>query len=514
VKPVTNALWTLKDVVPNELIRSDILHTMILGNLQHLMEWIKGFLEFHNRLPAFDNIWSSLPPYPGNYMPHKSYRLFCQLSGKEMRSILMVILSVLTAALRRKTDTQRPTTSQEWEFKRAITCVRYLTDFALLSWYRSHTDSTIGYMQEYLQEFHCTKDVFLRYRATKATKGRADLVSKELTEWNKSRNVEPDAKGRRAAQRARAAEEDRDERAYLVNQVLVENSHFNFPKIHLIMHWADQISLYASLPQYSTEVCETSYKALKDAYRWSNHVDSIPQIIQGYTRSHSFAAKELDMAAWVREDPAIQQRLGDVVRPKRKETPLIVPAGTKIYVTLQGKGAVQVVYDLVLVAKEFMIPELGDHIVQFFACNVCQAANDPELDAERILLYATVQAYNSPEIPVPDQDVVDNNAYKLQHVQATRGKMWRGKEARRDAVWVRIESMRLHPTSVMGCLREYHGLVIAFLNALFILRGSNGELYKLAHVTLLEWAGNPMPHGSEGMSEVKEFLHGGGQKVV
>jgi len=185
-----------------------------------------------------------------------------------------------------------------------------------------------------------------------------------------------------------------------------------------------------------------------------------------------------------------------------------------MYITLQGKGAIQVIYDLVRVAEEFMIPELGDHIVQFFTYNVCQAAKDPESDAERILLHATVQAYNSLEIPVPDQDVDENNAYKLQHVRATRGKMWRGKEARRDTVWVRIESMRLRQTSVTGCLRGYHWLVAGFLNALFTLRGSNGELYKLAHVTMLEWAGNPTPHGPEGMSEVKEYLHGGGQTVV
>jgi hypothetical protein len=69
------------------------------------------------------------------------------------------------------------------------------------------------------------------------------------------------------------------------------------------------------------------------------------------------------MAAWATEDPAIQQRLGDVVRPKRKETRLIVPSGARIYVTLQGKGAIQVIYNLVSVAEEFMVPELGDHIV-------------------------------------------------------------------------------------------------------------------------------------------------------
>jgi len=278
---------------------------MILGNLQHLMEWIKGFLEFHNRVPAFDNIWSSLPRYPGNYVPRKSYRLLSQVSGKEMRSILIVILGVFTATLHRKTDIARPTASQEWEFKRAITCVQYLPDFALLSRYRSHTDSTIGYMREYLQEFHRTKDVFLRYQATKATKGRVDVVSKELTEWNKSRNVEANPNGHTAAQKPRTAAEDRDERAYLVNQVLEEDSYFNFPKIHLIMHWADQISPYGSLPLYSTEVCEISHKALKDAYRQSKYVDNIPQIIQSYTRSHSFAVRELDMTAWATEDPAI-----------------------------------------------------------------------------------------------------------------------------------------------------------------------------------------------------------------
>jgi len=90
--------------------------------------------------------------------------------------------------------------------------------------------------------------------------------------------------------------------------------------------------------------------------------------------------------------------------------------------------------------------------------------------------------------------------------------MCQGKEARRDPVWVRIESIRLRPTSITGCLRAYHGLVTGFWNVLFTLRGSNGELYKLAHVTLLEWAGNPKSHGPEEMSEVKEFLHGEGKR--
>jgi len=82
-----------------------------------------------------------------------------------------------------------------------------------------------------------------------------------------------------------------------MNQVLVEDSHFNFPKMHLIMHWADQISRYSSLPQFSMEICETSHKAFKQAYRRSNHVDSISQIIKNYSRVHNLAVRKLEIAA-------------------------------------------------------------------------------------------------------------------------------------------------------------------------------------------------------------------------
>ena len=156
---VKNTLWTLRDVIPRVLIHADILHTMRVGNLQHWMKWIKGFLDHNNRLPAFNNIWSSLAPYAGNHVPRKVYRLLTQLSGKEMRSIVMVILGIFTATQYRKTGTQCPTASQDLDFKRVITCVRYLRDLALRTRYRSHTDRTRGYMQEYLPQFHATKDV-------------------------------------------------------------------------------------------------------------------------------------------------------------------------------------------------------------------------------------------------------------------------------------------------------------------------------------------------------------------
>src|SRR6266576_6633460 len=173
-------------------------------------------------------------------------------------------------------------------------------------------------MKHYLQWFHDTKDIFLRFRASKASKSKADMVSKELTVQNKKRSNEEKQNTRTAMQRSHTLAADREERTFLVNEALVEDSHFNFPKMHSMIHWADQISRYRCLLQYSTEVCETSHKALKDAYRRSNHVDSIPQIIQGYSREHNFAVRQLELEAWAAEGKSFHQKLKDVVCVKQK----------------------------------------------------------------------------------------------------------------------------------------------------------------------------------------------------
>ena len=47
----------------------------------------------------------------------------------------------------------------------------------------------------------------------------------------------------------------------------------------------------------------------------------------------------------------------------------------------------------------------------------------------------------------------------------------------------------------------------------FTIRGG-GELYKLAHVTLLEWVGNAIPHVPEGMSYIESPPMGEGEIVV
>jgi len=116
-----------------------------------------------------------------------------------------------------------------------------------------------------------------------------------------------------------------------VNHALVEDSHFNFSKIHLLMHWSNQISQYGSLPQFSMEICEASHKPLKEAYRQSNHIDSIPQIIKGYGHAHSIVVKELAIKAWAVEIPDIKERIKRILHPKWTNDILIVKKGNRMY---------------------------------------------------------------------------------------------------------------------------------------------------------------------------------------
>ena len=68
-------------------------------------------------------------------------------------------------------------------------------------------------------------------------------------------------------------------------------------------------------------------------------------------------------------------------------------------------------------------------------------------------------------------------------------------------------------TSVPKRVSSLYGCIPGFLNALFILHGK-GKIYKLAHVTMLEWFGNPIPHGPEGISYIESRPKGEGEIVV
>ena len=103
-----------------------------------------------------------------------------------------------------------------------VRCTRALLDFIYYVHFHSHTEESLARMENALQDFHSTKDVF-----------------KEL--------------GIR--------------------------THFNFPKMHSPAHYAESIRLLGCAPDFSTEGPERLHIDLaKYAYRASNKKDYIPQM--------------------------------------------------------------------------------------------------------------------------------------------------------------------------------------------------------------------------------------------
>ena len=253
--------------------------------LKHMMDWIEGFLKKHGRLEAFDDVWKTLPPYRGFLVPKKAYREVRQWQGKEMRNLGRCILGVLAVALR------QPGGAQAIPFKRALGCVRALIDFNMMAQYRSHTPDTIAYMEDYLDQFHRMKDIFLEFRVTKRTQAKVDKQGKEI---RRQRSLMRE--GAAPSQRRRIRDDDRDEENKLRMDMINAESHFNFVKMHLLSHFCDHIRQFGNIPMYSTEIGELAHKTqIKDGWRQSNKNDAARQIVHSYGRQHAIRMRLLNL---------------------------------------------------------------------------------------------------------------------------------------------------------------------------------------------------------------------------
>ena len=97
-----------------------------------------------------------------------------------MRNLLRQLLSVFTASLSRVSDLVPLSARNKALTHEAILCVRYITDFILLVQYQVHTTGSIQSMNDYLQDFHINKEVFLCFRAGKAVKSQAKAATQQF----------------------------------------------------------------------------------------------------------------------------------------------------------------------------------------------------------------------------------------------------------------------------------------------------------------------------------------------
>ena len=169
--------------------------------------------------------------------------------------------------------------------------------------YRSHTDATLGYMADYLKEYHQFKwRPFKKYRATKKTKQEIAQSVHDLQEDQRSlapSRKEQVVEGREAKRRH---VQNNEQSLRLQGEELAR--HFNFVKMHLPTHYEEHVRCFGSITAFSTEVGESAHcRQVKDGYQASNHQPSTfyRQIISYYTRVLAMGIRQLNVKQLAKE---------------------------------------------------------------------------------------------------------------------------------------------------------------------------------------------------------------------
>jgi hypothetical protein len=249
-------------------------------------------MKTYERLDKFNAIWLSVPAYRDLTPKNKSYVEVSQWNGKEMKEMGWYLLGVETQSLRGGSPAQRPI------FNRAIQCTRALLDFYMYAQYNSHDDATLSYMEDDLHHSHTFNDVFLLRYASKKAKAKTNALRMELMkkqQVDKETNAETWTPCKKRHE-MNAWQDYIGHKIYISKEL---DADFNFPKIHLLSHWAEQIGRYGTLQQYSAERHEQAHKTnLQDGWNASNHnLNYLPQGIIFQRRFLCFEIRVLNPQA-------------------------------------------------------------------------------------------------------------------------------------------------------------------------------------------------------------------------
>ena len=289
VKVRENALWNL-GINLSELPKPDLLHTILLGVLQHLLEWLHEFLKVIGRMPLFNRVWLSVPPYQQLSRPSKAYEEVSNWQGKEILQMARFLLSVLYVTLRRQPDAFRR------DMQDCLKATRGLLHFHFYSTYPMQDESTLVNMDDALAVFHAHKDVFRRFRATK--KGKADAAALK-TELIEQRDIALGQVMHLTAMQRKDIKAEWDEHIEAaVRERLQEDGDFGFPKLHLLTHFSRIVRCFGSLPQHSTESGESAHRRMiKLGFQSSNRVGDVDkQLIDYWARKDAFVVRKLNNA--------------------------------------------------------------------------------------------------------------------------------------------------------------------------------------------------------------------------
>lgn len=450
-------LWGFPLCNSYSLHRPDLLHNIQLGLIKYLIDWIQQFLGRHQRLSSFDKAWASTTNYPGFLRPRKLYRQISQWSGKELLNLSKLILPCLAAAL---VDPKGK--DQREEFPKALTCTRNLVWFVACSYYKSHDEKTLHYMDTYLKAFHDEKEIFRKYRVTKTTK-RAVEAELDVIKSSDNDNFNlwvQEVRPTRAQREARLASM-KEEWSRQRDELHQERGEFNFVKMHLLLHFTESIRRYGPLPYHNTEHFESQHRSLvKDGYNKSNKNDSFhDQIFNTYNHRHVIDMRESKFLHLVKEgypNPDVLETIDAIPRLSRRnlskanrraqllgEPPRLQPNCMELRAvvaetnstTRTKKWSANSVKEATLVANH-SLPEGLSHLsslaplISRFYHDTFDVRNMTELDAKKFKLVI----YRTLHIPVLDLQHWGAPVYQVQKIRSTGNDLWWKKEPRNDHV--------------------------------------------------------------------------------
>jgi len=112
--------------------------------------------------------------------------------------------------------------------------------------YRSHTPDTLSYLERYLLTFPQTKDIFLEFRTSKATRREANREDQELWELIANERAH-EIRRTSAAKRRRQADQERLQRVNQPADLIRRENNFNFIKMHYLSHFSSHVRRFGSI---------------------------------------------------------------------------------------------------------------------------------------------------------------------------------------------------------------------------------------------------------------------------
>lgn len=194
------------------------------GVVKHLVEWLWNMMGD----VKLDARFKCLPPVHGVRLFSDGISDLTQVSGNEHKDICKQLLGCLLGT---------PSVPLG-----AVKASRALLDFLYLAQYPSHSDTTLQYLQNPLDEFHKHKDIFLR------TGARLGIISLLV-----------------------------HQRSYSYTEF--SGGHFNLPKLHSLTHYVMSIKMVGTTDNHNMEATERLHIDLaKDAYRVSSKKEYYAQM--------------------------------------------------------------------------------------------------------------------------------------------------------------------------------------------------------------------------------------------